>query len=297
MLLVIVKRNLADCLVKLVRIQEAYQYTTESVALSRQLGVSLDTGEALCEYAKVLEVSGRPKEALGALNEAPELFARGGFDHYVLATQLQRAELLLALKEYERAYKEASALKEYFDTHGLLSRSVDAVLLLVGSLILKAQHEKEHQSTLLREAVVLCRQATSLALHHNLQEQVYRGQHLLGQLAVLQGNTAAASKRYGAAIAQIECILDDLVHDLSPSFLHTTWKIYEDQAALYSNYPQLPLHSNSIATYSGDVPTLASVNNDMVDALHGMYFTTRYPALEANSLNPYQTVVNNKWAY
>src|SRR6266700_587147 len=67
---------------------------------------------------------------------------------------------------------------------------------------------------------------------HNLQEVVYKSHYHLGQVCILQDNPTKAARHYAAAIAQIERILDDLVYDLSPSFLHTTWAVYEDMIAL-----------------------------------------------------------------
>src|SRR5207253_5634490 len=80
--------------------------------------------------------------------------------------------------------------------------------------------------------MVLCRQIALQAHLHNLQEAVYKSHYLLGRLCVLQRNSTKAARHYGAAIAQIERILDDLVYDLSPSFLRTTWSVYEDMIAL-----------------------------------------------------------------
>ena len=79
---------------------------------------------------------------------------------------------------------------------------------------------------------MLCSQVISQAQQHNLQGEISKGHHLLGGIFALQNNLSQAAKHYGAAIAQIEHILDDLVYDLSPSFLHTAWAVYEDMIAL-----------------------------------------------------------------
>ncbi len=70
------------------------------------------------------------------------------------------------------------------------------------------------------------------ARKHNLQEEVYKSHYLLGQLYALQDNLMGAAKHYSTAIAQIESILDDLVYDLSPSFLNASWAVYEDMIDL-----------------------------------------------------------------
>lgn len=237
MLLAELKLWMANCLVKLNRSQEACQLAAEAVEAYRDLSTSLSTSNALREYATTLVASGRSKEALVVLDEAWTLFNQGGFDHQATATKLQQAELLLEMRSAAEAYDQAHLIKEYFDRQGLVSRSVHASLVMAGALIEIAQgagtqHEEEQQSWLVREAASLCEQVNRAARQHNLQEQVYKSQRLLGRLAVIQGNPARAARHYQAAIAQIERILDDLVYDLSPSFLHTTWTVYEDMIAL-----------------------------------------------------------------
>jgi CHAT domain-containing protein len=79
---------------------------------------------------------------------------------------------------------------------------------------------------------LLCKRVILQARQYNLQGEIYKSHYLLGRIFSLQHNFSKAAKHYGAAIAQIERILDDLVYDLSPSFLHTTWSVYEDMIAL-----------------------------------------------------------------
>ncbi len=237
MLLADLKLWMANCLVKLNRAQEGCQLMNEAVGAYRERGTSLQASDALREYAMTLVASGRLQEALAALDEALSLFNRGGFEHYASATKLQRAELLLEMGSLAEAYNEASLIKEYFEVQGLVGYSVRAILVMVGSLIELAQQaeirrEKEQQAGLIQEAVMLGKQATLQARRHHLQEEVYKSQYLLGRLFALQGDLKKAARHYGAAIAQIERILDDLVFDLSPSFLRTAWSAYEDMIAL-----------------------------------------------------------------
>src|SRR5207247_6196727 len=95
-----------------------------------------------------------------------------------------------------------------------------------------SRKEQKQQAMLLEEAMSLCKQAIARARQHNLQEEMYRSHYLLGRMCILRGNLTGAARQYKASIAQIERILDDLVYDLSPSFLRTTWSVYEDMIAL-----------------------------------------------------------------
>ncbi|GAC1400159.1 MAG: hypothetical protein NVSMB49_11780 [Ktedonobacteraceae bacterium] len=227
--------RLADCLVKLDRTEEARQLAEEAVHSYRKIGISLDTGDALRAYAITLMALGRLKEALDVLDEAEELFTRDGFDHYVSTIKIQRAELQLALGAADVAYNQAMLVKTFSDAQGFIGQSIRATLVMVGALLASASrpiHSQEDQFGILDEAMTLCKRATRQAYHYNIQEHVYKGHHLLGQIAVLQGKDRNALRYYRAAIAQIERILENLTHDLSPAFLHTAWSVYEDMIAL-----------------------------------------------------------------
>jgi CHAT domain-containing protein len=237
LLLAELKFSMGNCLVKLNRAQEACQLANEAVEIYRQSGNLLSTGIALRGYATTLAASGRSKEALVTLEEAWTLFNSGGFNLHASASKLHQAELLLEIGTYAEAYNHACLVREYFDAQGLVERSVRASLVMASALIERAQQPEVQQrgeqlTSLLQEAKSLCRQAASQARPHNLQEVTYKSHYLLGRLYILQNNYAKAARHYAAAIAQIERILDDLIYDLSPSFLHTAWAVYEDMIAL-----------------------------------------------------------------
>jgi CHAT domain-containing protein len=231
------KLCMANCLVKLNRTQEACLLSEEAVKTYRQSSISWSIGNALREHARTLVASNRLKEALGALDEAWALFNDGGFEPYALVTRLQQAEILLQRGSFATAYAQAHVVKNYCDAQGLVAHSIHASLLMASALIANAQQtellwEKEQQTTLLQEAALLCNRVILQARQYNLQGEIYKSHYLLGRIFSLQHNLSKAAKHYGAAIAQIERILDDLVYDLSPSFLHTTWSVYEDMIAL-----------------------------------------------------------------
>lgn len=221
-LLALLKLCMANCYMKLNRIQEARQIAEEAVAIQRQLGISLQTSNALREYAAILVADGKLQEALDTFAEAIILFNEGGLEYYTAITNLQQAELLLEMGRVTEAYEQAQLLKVYFDEQNLISRSVRAALVMAGAL--KAREQPEE----IQQAIKLGKHAAGRAHRHNLQEEVYKSNYLLGQLFDLQGDLQKATKHYAIAIAQIERMLDQLFSDLSPAFLHTTWTIYEE---------------------------------------------------------------------
>lgn len=232
-----IKQDMVACLVKLNRSQEASQLAAEAVDVCRRHGALLDIASALRDYSTTLIASNRLKEAVEALDEASVLFNQGGLVHHAIIARLQQAELLSALGDSAVAYEQATLLKEDFDKQGLIPRFVDACLVMSGALIGLArddgmQQEHGQRLQLLMEAETAAAQALALSSQHNLREQGYKSRYLLGQIALLRGDLEEAEKYYSTAIEQIERILDDLVLDLRPSFLRSTWVTYEDMIAL-----------------------------------------------------------------
>jgi len=235
-LLAELKVRVANCLVKLNRAQEACLLASEAVEIYKKCGILLSTGNALREYATTLVASGRQKEALLVLDEAWALLDGGGFHPYAFVTRYQRAEILLKLGSFIAAYDQVKLAREYFETKGLVAHRTRASLVMANALVEIARqasaNRKTEQSTRLQEAVLLCKEIVSQAHQYHLQEEVYKSYYLLGQIYALQENLTKAARYYSTAIAQIERILDDLVYDLSSSFLQSSWVVYEDMIAL-----------------------------------------------------------------
>ncbi len=225
---------IANCLLKLNRAQEARAFSEEATSTYRSLGTSLSTGKALRDHASVLIASGNSKDALTVLDEAWNLFHQGGFAPLAVITRLQQAELLLETGSLDEAYDSATWVKQYCEAHKLGAYAVGTDLVRVGVLTRKARllPEIEQRSRILEKAISLCKRVIQQSRKHNLREELYKSHYLLGQMYLLQGRDDEAGRQLKAAIDRIDDILGDLVYDLSPSFLHTSWQVYGDIIAL-----------------------------------------------------------------
>jgi len=237
-LLAELKLKMANCLVKLSRTNEACRLADEATVIVRQRDISLDTANALREYAHILVASRRLAEAIQALGEAETLFTQVGFDRSAFSTKLQQAEIALELEAAAEAYEQARSAKAYFDSQGLIEPSIRSCLAMAHARMLSvkqptANDEQRDQTACLREASALCKQAIHQAAQHNLREATYKGYYLQGRLSMLQGNLSRAERYYKTAIILVEYTLDNLGYDLSPSFLHTVWELYESIISLY----------------------------------------------------------------
>lgn len=179
----LLKLQQATTLRKLNRVTEAYQLAHEAVEMYRRFDLSPDVVDALREYASTLAASGYLKDALTALKEVETLVTQGGWEHYILATRLQQAEVLLQMREFDVAYQSACGLKLLFDEKGLVPRSVHASLIMLDALLGQAeqQPETEQRVLLLQEAASLGKSVALQAQRAHLQEEVYRSQALLGR--------------------------------------------------------------------------------------------------------------------
>ncbi len=236
-LLIDTKRSTARCLLKLNRAQEASKLAAEVVAMERQAGESLYTVLVLNELATTLSSSGRLEEAMTILDEALAICNQRGFDHQATIIKLDQAELLLKMQDVATAYTYAQTCKDLFVAQGLVSNAARATLVMVEATLQNLQdaimqHDKVRQSRLQQEIVSLCQEIIEAARQYNLQEEVYRSYYLSGRMWLILNNPEKAGRYFKAAIAQIERILDDLVYDLSPSFMHTEWAVYADMIAL-----------------------------------------------------------------
>ncbi len=231
--------RIASCLVKVNREQEASALAAEAVELHKKYANSLDLGDALLEYATILSATHQFKQALTTLDEALILFEEGHLSHHSTAIKLQQAELLLKMGETEQAYRLANQLQTLFIEEGLISRVVSTNLIMAEALIKQAgKSQAQHDNLLLQQAHRLCQRIITQARESRFQEQHFKASYLLGQIAQLRGNVRAAKEHYLAAIGQIEGILKNLVLDLRPSFLRSTWTVYEALIALYLQWEQ-----------------------------------------------------------
>ena len=236
LLLAGLKMSMANCLVKLDRLQEASLVSQEAVEVYRKAGISQSVINALHQHAITLVATGKLKEALTILDEVWNLFKEGGFELFAYLAKLQQAEILLELNSAPAAYDLAQQVKYYFDAQSFIALSARASLVMASASVAKAQQvsveNRELSEHILAEALDLCKETLSLARRHDLQEEVYKSYYLMGRIFALQNNLAKTARYYHMAIAQIERMLNNLVHDLSPSFLHTTWAIYEEMVML-----------------------------------------------------------------
>src|SRR5207248_9971483 len=114
--------------------------------------------------------------------------------------------LLLDTRTVAEAYTQAYATKQFFEAQGLVLQATRARLVMAGALLKSVQQsagDQEQLSIWFQEAVFLCKQALTRARQLNLQEHVYKCQHLLGKLAACQGDVSQVARHYQAAIAQI----------------------------------------------------------------------------------------------
>ena len=235
--------QIAMCILKLNRVDDAYQIGAQAVGVTEKLESLADRIESLHGYANILIASGHLQEALQTLVEAENISQ--GYDYLTAMTQLRLAEIYDKQQAYSKAYELAVQVSTYCRQQGLLAFLMQAQLAMVEAAIglVQTSQEEAYQVNLV-QTQDLCWQLVKTTKRANLQDIVYRSQHLLGRMTLLQGDMQRANRFYLSAIGRIEHLLSDLVYDLSPTFLRTAWEVYEDMIALQfqNGHAELALH-------------------------------------------------------
>ncbi|GHO44771.1 hypothetical protein [Ktedonospora formicarum] len=226
-------QQMALCFSKLNRVNDACQLAAQAVETVKSAGeaASADKVEPLREYAMILMSTGQLNEALEVLAEAEDVLASDTFTYLTATTRLRRAEILIKQGLFESGYALAQEIRNYCEDQGLVALSLRARIVMVEALIglVRLGEEQEQRLQLAEE---LCRPLIVMAQQHNLQDIAYRSRHLLGRMAQARGDKQRAIRYLHSAIGHIEHVLNDLVYDLSPTFLRTAWEVYEDMISL-----------------------------------------------------------------
>ncbi|GHO74274.1 hypothetical protein KSD_20450 [Ktedonobacter sp. SOSP1-85] len=219
--------QMAMCFLKLNRLDDAHHIGAQAVEVTEKLESRMERIDSLHGYANILIATGDLQEALEPLGEAETISQ--GYDYLTAVTQLCRAEIYNRQQVYGKAYELATHVSTYYNAQGLIALLIQAQLVMVEAAIGLVQiGQEEAYQVNLTQTQELCRQLVKNATLANLQDSVYRGQHLLGRMAMLQGDMQHANRFFLSAIGRIEHLLRDLVYDLSPTFLRTAWEVYED---------------------------------------------------------------------
>ncbi|MGO8950137.1 MAG: CHAT domain-containing protein [Ktedonobacterales bacterium] len=217
----------AKILIKLNRLEEAVESTSEATSeLSRQQSVH-DLIDALCTKAQALARSGDGPAALKCLKEAEE--KAGGRSHpHAFRIALERAALFLQLGQAAEAHAIALDVAERSRAHNVLIHQRMGLLLAAESTLALNQ---------LDEARTQAEQLLELGRDTIGAELSYRCELLLARIAHQRGQNTKALEYYDSVVAILSSFVQELAYDRRTDFL-------EDKDAFYMEALTVALDAN-----------------------------------------------------
>lgn len=214
-----VAQQMCLCLIRLNRVQEAYELAGETVKFFRTSpGQRHNLARSLMHQAAAATLEGDFHEAEEMLQEASDLLEEGGLMRLAGLARLRRAELYFADGQLEASLREAQHVADAFAEQEDLPQLARATLLLAH--IADAKQD-------VRTARYLCDHALDIAQGQDLLDLKYSCDDLLGQLAEREGDLESAARYYDSAVQGIDDVQSRLVLDERTSFLEDKGGIYQ----------------------------------------------------------------------
>lgn len=214
-----VAQQMCFCLIRLNRIQEAYELAGETVTFFRSSpGQRHNLARSLMHQASAATIQGNLHEADIMLQEASTLLEEGGLVRLAALARLRRAELYYANRQLDESLQEARHVADMFADQEDLPHLAHTMLL---------QAHIADATGDLEIAQDLCDQALDVAQGQGLLDLKYLCDDMLGQLAERRGNLEEAARYYDRAVQGIDEVQSRLVLDERTSFLEDKGGIYQ----------------------------------------------------------------------
>ena len=214
-----VAQQTCHCLLRLNRVEEAYELAGETISYFRQSpGHRHNLAHSLMYQAEAAMLEGDYRDADEKLQEASTILEEIGFSGLASVVRLQQAELYFADGNLEASLREARHVADAFAEQEALPQLARAALL-------QARIAANLGDT--TSAEYLCHQALDIAQGQDLLDLEYRCDYLLGQIAEHHDNLEEATSYYDRAMNGIDIVQSHLVMDERSSFLEDKGGVYK----------------------------------------------------------------------
>jgi len=214
-----VAQQTCHCLLRLNRVEEAYELAGETISYFRQSpGHRHNLAHSLMYQAEAAMLEGDYRDADEKLQEASTILEEIGFSGLASGVRLQQAELYFADGNLEASLREARHVADAFAEQEALPQLARAALL-------QARIAANLGDT--SSAEYLCHQAYDIAQGQDILDLEYRCDYLLGQIAEHHGDLAKAASYYDRAMNGIDIVQSHLVMDERSSFLEDKGGVYK----------------------------------------------------------------------
>lgn len=220
---ILVELFTSDCLLQLRRFADALDKCCQIRCHFTELGTRLEAAQALLNEAAAYAGLRRYDEAMSSLAEARRLFAKEGNCVWMACTDLEMAALLLHQGRFEEGQAIAQDCIGVFRDKGLPVKEAQAHLLAARAAVALNCHDQALRQVTETLAIAESRDIPSLS---------YQSHHLLGALAVTEGDWQKALVEYDRAIQELERLRGRLMVEFRADFVEDKQVVYEDMVRL-----------------------------------------------------------------
>jgi CHAT domain-containing protein len=219
-----VKRDMADCYLRLNRYPDARDLAREVIAGYLQRGDVYERALSTLYLGTAEAELGNYPAALSALQEAGQSFDSLGASSWSATTRLKRGQLALKQGDSHTALEEAAAAVGIFNADGQLVNYAESAVL---------QGRAWFALNELGAAEQAARLALSIAHRYGVPPLKYSAHLLLGRAAEAKGSMPRAIRNYQAASATVERVQRGLTITLRPGFLEDKEEALHALLAIY----------------------------------------------------------------
>jgi len=220
---ILIELFVSDCLLQLRRFAEVLEKCAQIRVRFTELGTRFEVAQALLNAAVAYTGLRDYAGAMASLVEARRFFVEEGNHVWVACADLEMAALLLRQGSFEASLATAQLCADVFQTHNWPVKEAQAYIVAARAAIALKRHE---------QALRLVRQALTIAGSRDVTSLTYQGHHLLGALAVAEGDWSNALAEYEQAIGELERLRGQLMVEFRADFLEDKQVVYEDMVLL-----------------------------------------------------------------
>jgi CHAT domain-containing protein len=225
---------ITDCLLQLRRFSDVLGKCRQIRERFTELGTRFEVAQALLNEAVAYAGLHCTREAIDSLAEARQLFIAEGSRLWIACTDLEMALLYLQQGQSEESLEISQACANTFQVQGLPVQEARAHLLAARAAFSLGCCDQARQSVKLTLDLTESRDIPSLT---------YQAYHLLGALAVEEGDLEQGLAEYDRAIREVERLRGRLMVEFRVGFVGDKQDIYEDMVdlCLQLDHPQQAL--------------------------------------------------------
>ncbi|MGD8905095.1 MAG: CHAT domain-containing protein, partial [Anaerolineae bacterium] len=220
---ILVELYITDCLLQLRRFPDVLDKCRQIREGFTELGTRFEVAQALLNEAVAYAGLTRTSEAIDSLVEARQMFVAEGNRLWVACTDLEMALLYLQQSRFSESFEIAHACARTFRSQELPVRQARAHLIAARAAFSLSQYDQARQRV---------ERTLDLAESRDIPSLTYQAYHLLGALAVAEGDLEQGLAEYDRAICEVERLRGRLMVEFRVGFVGDKQDIYEDMVDL-----------------------------------------------------------------